>query len=71
MANALPQLPFKNQIADDLGLMTSPWVGWFRELSSRVGGPTANSNAQLLVLIENLQTQVNNIEGGLTKGPRL
>lgn len=68
MANPVPPLPLKTPLADQAGLLTPAWTAWFRELFTRVGGTSASTNSQLLALIENLQADVNVLQGGLTQG---
>lgn len=69
--NPVPPTPFKTPLIDEkTGLLTNPWTAWFREMFERVGGSSAPSS-NLLALIENLQTDVDALDGGLNQGPNL
>lgn len=57
MANALPPIPTRSAMADDQGMVTNIWFVFFREVSNRIGGFTAQSNAELLTRIEALEAQ--------------
>lgn len=44
----LPPVPYKTPVIGNNGLLTVPWVAWFRQLMIRTGGNTAFTNNQLL-----------------------
>lgn len=74
MANTLPPTPYNSPIADNRGLITVAWQGFFKELFIRVGGTSGTSNSQLLALITNLQTDITALQtadSGFSQGRAL
>lgn len=47
MPNAIPPMPIKNPLQDAQGLMSQPWLAFFREVYNRIGGTSAVSNTDL------------------------
>lgn len=47
MPNAIPPMPIKNPLEDAQGLMSQPWLAFFREVYNRIGGTSATSNTDL------------------------
>lgn len=73
MANNIPPMPIKSPVIDDSGLVSQYWMGFFREMLKRVGGTSAQSNADLAASIAELQASVSAIEtqDGLSQGRNL
>lgn len=50
MAAKVPPIPYKVQVLDRSGYLSSPWADWFREMFNRIGGNIALSNVELATL---------------------
>jgi hypothetical protein len=58
VAEVVPPIPYKSQIANENGFISEPWSKWFRQMFLRVGGSDALSNAELAASLSSLQTSV-------------
>lgn len=58
MANKLPPLQLQIPLVDKSGLVSKPWVAWFRETVLRIGGTDAATITELQQQITVLQGQV-------------
>jgi hypothetical protein len=62
VANSLVNPPYSVNVADERGLLTGPWIAFFRSLYIRVGSQQALNNVELATLqtasIATLQTSI-------------
>lgn len=69
MANALPDVPFKDPVLNSGGFLAPVWAAWFREAFNRMGKSIAPTNAELGTAItddiDQLQTDVSMIQSEL------
>lgn len=63
MSDDVPPVPYKTPLTDRNGLLTVPWIGWFRQLFMRVGGNVGS------ILINPMNTLGDMIYGGSSGTP--
>jgi hypothetical protein len=52
--NTIPPIPISTPMLDATGMVTPPWIGFFREIFARVGGASSTSNSDLSALLTSI-----------------